>query len=326
MGSAIRFKHTDVGRQQGEMARLKVTQGPDSGAVYIIMGPKATIGRGDENDVVISDLKASRIHAEMVSNNKSWIIRDRGSANGILYNGVATREAKLKLNDLITLGETTLEFTTSDVGTILLVAPPRTSEQIEAERRRIAEIRGKNAAMGMGEGGKPFGNLGNGNKNRILLWVGGAAAVFYLMMGDSDKPRPPPKKKPSSNKQDLATYLPQGEKNKVTETLFKDGFREYLAGNYSRARTQFETVLQIMPSHNLATIYLENCNKSVENSVKHHLEKGKRALHAGKLREAKAHFERVLQLLFRDQTNPAYIESKEQLDKVQKEMNDGGGG
>src|SRR4051794_19872149 len=175
MGNAIRFKHTDVGRQQGELARLKVIQCPDYGAVYILIGPKATIGRGDENDIVISDLKASRVHAELSSAAKGWMIKDRGSANGILFDGEMVREAHLKVNDTLTIGETTLEFTTADVSTTLLVAPPRSREQFQAEQKRISELQ-----LGKKQSGTTTSGSQGTATNRKILLIGGALAAIYL--------------------------------------------------------------------------------------------------------------------------------------------------
>jgi hypothetical protein len=38
------------------------------------------------------------------------------------------------------------------------------------------------------------------------------------------------------------------------------------------------------------------------------------------LRDAKSHYERVKRLLFKDQTNPSYIEARDQYEKVLKVM------
>src|SRR4051794_5635640 len=130
MGSALKFRYTDVPRQTGEVARLKVVQGPDYGSIFVIVGSKATIGRGEENDVVISDLKASRVHAEFFTTSAGWNIKDRKSANGILVNGKAVSEAKIKIGDTVSFGETTFEFVTSDAGTSFLTAPARSMDQI----------------------------------------------------------------------------------------------------------------------------------------------------------------------------------------------------
>ena len=58
MSTALKFKSTTVPRQNNEQSRFKVVKGPDYGSVFVITGQTATIGRGEENDVVISDLKA----------------------------------------------------------------------------------------------------------------------------------------------------------------------------------------------------------------------------------------------------------------------------
>src|ERR1700761_7278523 len=99
MSNVIKFKQTSVGKQQGELARFKVVQGPDYGSVYVIGGTDVTLGRGEDNDVVILDLKASRFHAQLSLTPTGWYMRDKGSANGIIHNGHVTREARLKTND-----------------------------------------------------------------------------------------------------------------------------------------------------------------------------------------------------------------------------------
>ncbi len=316
MGSALKFKQTNLPRQSGELARFKVVQGPDYGAVYILNANKATIGRGEESDIILLDLKASRLHAEMTATTGGWNIKDKGSANGLLYNGKATREANLKIGDTVVIGETTLEFITADAATLMLVAPPRSIEQVQIEQKN-AEVRKLSLSSFELPGG--VASTVQTKKGRTILIAAGVAIVGFLMFGTDSKP-----KKTSSNKknlsssQDLASFLPQSETPKDAEAIFKEGFREYLAGNYTRARIQFETVLQISPTHALATLYLENCNQAVGTEVKFHLEYGKKSFQAGKLRDARAHFERIMRLLYKDQSNPAYIEAKEQFEKVSK--------
>ena len=114
----------------------------------------------------------------------------------------------------------------------------------------------------------------------------------------------------------MAAYLPGAGPNKTAESIFKDGLREYLAGNYNRARTQFETVLQISPTHSMANLYLEKCTTSVRDEVKAQLGFAKKAVDAGKLRDARARYDRVMRLLYKDQSNSSYIEAKEQFQKV----------
>ncbi len=308
MANAVRFKHTTVPRQPHEIARFKVTRGPDQGAIYVITGGRVLIGRGEENDLILTDLKASRVHAlvKQVNSGSGWVVQDHKSANGILVNGKSVKEAPFKSKDTLELGETVLEFLANDIGTNTLMSPGKATGQSGQTVGMIAR------------------RLPTDKRTRLVLFgVIALGVVLWLM----DSPSPPAKsgsKQTGSGQTNLATYLPTAQYNKTAEGIFKYGLREYLAGNYNRARTQFETVLQIVPGHPLASLYLENSTNSVKEAVKSQLEYGQKALMAGKLRESKTHFDRVLRLLYKDQTNPSYIEAREQYEKVTKLLSQGG--
>jgi len=330
MANARRFKQTQVPRQTDEFARLKVVQGADYGAVYVITAAKASVGRGEENDVVISDLKASRLHASLSLSGAVWEITDLGSANGILHNGKALRKTILKTNDTFTLGETTLEFITSEVGTSVLMAPAKSPIELQGQNSTFnhqKEKIKKLASIGGSIGVPLFASSPALAQKKPKPWLLGAlglgAVLIFFVPTPNSGTSSKKKRAPASVKEtDLGQYLPQDQgltANKTAEQFFKAGFREYRNGNYLRARTQFETVLQMAPAHTLAIIYLENCNKKIEDDVKTLLETGRRDLEAGKLRSAKGNFEAVMRLLFKEQTNPAFLEAREQLERVTKE-------
>jgi pSer/pThr/pTyr-binding forkhead associated (FHA) protein len=326
MANALRFKSTQVPRQPGELARLKVVRGPDYGALYIITGKRASIGRGEENDVVVSDLKASRRHAEVLYSPGGWEVRDAGSANGILYNGTASKGSRLKTADTFSLGETTLEFVGAEQGTQMLVAPAKTLEQVEQAQRaavardeRIQSLR--MPEMFRGQSGAAPGAKKAGINPKILLLVLGGAALFFID-GEDEKPKA---RKPASTTEaplesrDLASFLPdtpEANLGKSAEMFYRAGYREYRQGNWLRAKVQFETVLQVQPAHSLAKIYLQNSNKNIEREVQEHLDLGRKDLDAGKLKSARGHFEAVQRLLFRDQSNAKLVEAKELLEKL----------
>lgn len=329
MPNALKFKSANVPRQQGEQARLKVVQGPDYGSIYVLTSARATVGRGEENDVMISDLKASRRHAELTLGSGGWTMRDLGSSNGIFFHGKSVRASAIRSGETFSLGETTFEFLASDAGTMMLVAPPKSLVQLNAEQQAFAEQKKRVQNLGRIGGATQIGIAGPSaaqgggllKDKRVQLLLGvGIAAIFLLPDGEQSPARKASKKDPG---RDLASYLPQAAvldapTSKAADMFFKDGFREFGAKNYLRAKTQFETVLQMAPGHPLATLYLENCNVAIDEAVKFHLERGKRGMTAGKLREARGHYETVLRTLFRDQSNPAYAEAKDQLNKVNK--------
>lgn len=70
-----------------------------------------TIGRATDNDVVISDVLASRHHAMLIPTPLGTEIRDSRSINGTFVNGVRIGSAILSEGDVVTIGNVDLEFT-----------------------------------------------------------------------------------------------------------------------------------------------------------------------------------------------------------------------
>jgi pSer/pThr/pTyr-binding forkhead associated (FHA) protein len=326
MGAALKFKHADIPRQAQELARLKIVNGPDVGAVFVVTSQKVTLGRGEDNDIVLADLKTSRRHAEISWGGNQWNVKDLGSANGIVYNGKPTRAAVLKTADIVTLGDTTIEFLMADAGTQMLRAVPRSIGEISQEQKAFSTQQQKVRELGVVGGpkrraGAPIAAGASAGKNpKVLIYVALVGAVAYVLYGT---PEAPPAKKVTPPP--LSSYLPSVEStdssvNKTADQFFHEGFREYRQKNYLRAKVQFETALQVEPGHQLAMLYLENCNNMIDDEVKYHIDNGKKNLDAGKLKEAKNDYESVMRLKFRNQTDPAYKEAEEQLKEVNKEI------
>ena len=71
----------------------------------------ATIGRANDNDIVIQDVLASRHHAFLLQSPLGTEIRDAHSVNGTFVNGVRVGSAVLNEGDVITIGNVDLVFT-----------------------------------------------------------------------------------------------------------------------------------------------------------------------------------------------------------------------
>lgn len=321
MGAALKFRHADVPRQATERVRLKVIRGAEIGVTYIISGSIAVIGRGEDCDVVVGDIKASRKHAELSFDGQQWSVRDLGSGNGILHNGRVTLLAKLQSGDRFSIGDTHLQFLSSEEGTQVLRQDAGNQQDylagqiaLNQQRERVHKL----AQIGTPTVASAASSQADSQSKRILL-IGAVVIIgFVVFFGASDEKNPKSKTKPKG--QSLAQFLPQTDiaSGASTEAFLKAGFREYRAKNYLRARTQFETVLQITPGHPLAQIYLENCRKAIDEEVRFHLEKGKLNLESGSLKQAKLHYSAVQRLLFRDQANASFIEAHDQLLAVEK--------
>ncbi|MEK6705840.1 MAG: FHA domain-containing protein [Bdellovibrionota bacterium] len=92
------------------MYKLTVVAGPNRGSSYAIREGEISIGRQSGNDVVLPSSKVSKRHCILVVNNEEVIVKDNGSSNGTLVNGVPTKETKIGIGDKVSIGDFVLEL------------------------------------------------------------------------------------------------------------------------------------------------------------------------------------------------------------------------
>ncbi|MEW6716376.1 MAG: FHA domain-containing protein [Chloroflexota bacterium] len=68
------------------------------------------LGRDSSCSMVLSDPQASRQHARVDSEGRTWVLTDLDSANGTLVNGVRVSQRVLQPGDQIQIGQTVLVF------------------------------------------------------------------------------------------------------------------------------------------------------------------------------------------------------------------------
>ncbi len=74
----------------------------------ILQGLFCQIGRGQNNDIVLSDSSVSKKHAQLALKNGQWVITDLNSSNGVLVNDERTDDSILHDGDEVKIGR--LEF------------------------------------------------------------------------------------------------------------------------------------------------------------------------------------------------------------------------
>lgn len=89
-------------------ARLMVISGPDEGSSYAVASSPIRIGRGRNNDFVLSDARSSADHAELRWEKGEFRVRDMGSTNGTQLNGSQVTEYAVQDGDQIRIGRTTM--------------------------------------------------------------------------------------------------------------------------------------------------------------------------------------------------------------------------
>ncbi len=77
---------------------------------HVIEKCETLIGSSAECDITITDPTVSRRHAVIYYDGKVFGIRDMGSTNGIVMNGVRVKDLKLRSGDIVSMGGTTIKF------------------------------------------------------------------------------------------------------------------------------------------------------------------------------------------------------------------------
>jgi pSer/pThr/pTyr-binding forkhead associated (FHA) protein len=91
--------------------KLSALSGPSSGQEFLLNKMRNSVGRGNNNSVMVPDLAMSRRHFEIAKNpDESLMLRDLQSANGTVVNGTGVKEAELIHGDRIEAGKTTFQF------------------------------------------------------------------------------------------------------------------------------------------------------------------------------------------------------------------------
>ncbi|MGB7537551.1 MAG: FHA domain-containing protein [Anaerolineales bacterium] len=82
-----------------------------TGREHMLAGPATSIGRGVENDIVITSKRISREHARLLRKDRKTVLEDAGSTNGTFLNDEQIREpVELADGDRISIGDVTFVF------------------------------------------------------------------------------------------------------------------------------------------------------------------------------------------------------------------------
>jgi DNA-binding NtrC family response regulator len=131
----------ELGGPNGQLShhRLKLTAvgGPDTGLTCDVLGARVSVGTAGTNDLQLTDDTVSRHHCEIVARGDCYAVRDLGSTNGTLVEGIRVFEAPLAPGTRLLLGDSELLF-----------EPTHTWVPIgESEAEHFGELYGSSTSM-----------------------------------------------------------------------------------------------------------------------------------------------------------------------------------
>ena len=117
-GAAATEKLTSLARLAPvvQVVQLTGVEGPAVGVQARSSGERFSIGSDASNDLVVADPAASRYHCEIVVGPRGVWLRDLGSRNGTVLDGVPIIEAGVREGSLIQLGRSTLRLHLGEEG------------------------------------------------------------------------------------------------------------------------------------------------------------------------------------------------------------------
>lgn len=263
---------------------LVVIEGRGVGQRFDVTDGKHILGRGNQAEFVLPDMGVSRQHAEIIAREGSVVVRDLGSGNGTLVNGVAVDEQQLYNGDEIELGEHVLRFEgdpspeatlpraapAAPVGGPMQPAegPPSISAQRRARRAKQQESSG---------GGKKFLVF------VLLLAVVGGGGYVYLQKQKADEEAAVLAREAAAN-----PVVPVGLQ---AQARFREGLNAFKDGQYPEALTFFEEALSLDANNQSAQKYMGAAKREIAASEA--LAEGRRLMGEKNLAGARTAFERV---------------------------------
>jgi DNA-binding NtrC family response regulator len=117
--------------------RLTIVEGPDAPAEVLIPPGGLSVGTAADCGLRLSDRRVSRSHAHLLAQGVGFRVRDLGSSNGTLLDGVRITDAFVPAGSTIWVGRTALRLD-GEEQPVALPASSRTS---------FGELRGRSVAM-----------------------------------------------------------------------------------------------------------------------------------------------------------------------------------
>ncbi len=248
--------------QSAQKVTLTIKSGPNRGEIFQLLPPKVSIGRGNDNDIALQDVKCSRNQAVIHVSPPRYYVEDVSSRGTTLVNGNIVKVQELRSGDSITVGETQIDFVVESADSMPALRSEPNAPSWNYQTGPAPEARHREKTS------KPEGS----NRVRFYMVVGVIGFALYLLLsGDPTKKiEDTPLRSPEAMEKDLektqerlAKLAEQRQfRNPEENQRFQEahlhylaGFRDYQKGGYARALRAFETARAIDPNHELAVRY-----------------------------------------------------------------------
>lgn len=302
----------------GTHYRFLCMTGPSKGRAYYLIGKRIVIGRGENADIQIVDVKISREHAELSFSDNGYTITDIGAQNGIIVNDTRVKQKKLADAEKVVIGQTVFKYNIIEVS----------AEKSPSDKTSRIKIKLKSSS---GDGDihstKKMDEPLKKGKSKVLILGGTLCVALYLFMGENE----PVKKAKSRDVNAISDFdnpiiaprkisQDDSESKKKLDSYIHSGRREFSEGNYFRAMEDFRLALLLSPSNGHASFYLAKAKQRLDEDIEKNFLKGKQEYESKKLLAAIVSYCGVVQLIQNYPSDERYKNAMLKISAIESEL------
>jgi pSer/pThr/pTyr-binding forkhead associated (FHA) protein len=314
----------------GTHYRFLCMTGPNKGRVYYLIGKRVIIGRGENADIQIIDVKISREHAELSFSDNGYTITDLGAENGIIVNDTKIKQKKLADSEKVVIGQTVFKYNIIEVtNTDLTVLDEDNGVALLKETKSSKAKVQLKANIGSGDSysNKKTNTSEKKGNSKVLIMASVVGIVLYVLMGSSE-----PAKQTKTRKVDLVSDFDvpdttpkkanqdDAEIKKKLENYIHSGRREFGEGNYFRAMEDFRLALLLSPNNGHASFYLAKAKQRLDEDIEKNFLKGKQEYESKKLQASIVSYCGVVQLIQNYPNDERYKNAMLKISAIESEL------
>jgi hypothetical protein len=300
-----------------------VVSGHMAGSVRLMNAPVFYVGRSPECEfVIVNDPKCSRKHAQVTSDGYVCEVTSLNDKNPVRVNDREVERAPLNDGDIITFGETKVQFNLTNVQALAPQPYPQPYPQAVPDlgiapapapaRRKSRRSKRKTSAPS-----------GSSSSMRFIVYGIVALLVYWVLSPTGAKKKQVQIRNEQQIKADIeaAKKLRDASEAQALERMDRSvparqaqenyvrGFRAYHQGQYERALYSFRTCLALQPEHVLCNRYLRLAQRKFDELIQYQVTWGRRFRDQGQYSSCRASFRNVM-VMVKTPSSPLYQEAK----------------
>lgn len=295
---------------------ISIVSGPNKGDEYQLLSQSITIGRSDENDIILDkDKKASRNHAQIDISSMGITVKNLSENNKLRVDGKTVSRSDLRNNSVIIVGSSKIKFTvellmsTAPVNNNFSLAqhnPDSHFESISQEQQHVHAVEEKKKSNLI------FVSI-------IAIVVISAAFVFSqgtktfnpLEIQSTDDIEANIETANDLRSEEAKIFKQKGLNTKEfqdAQSNYIKGFRDFKKGQYERAISSFHACLSLYPKHQLCQRYQKLSYKKHDELIQYNMMLGKKYFDQGQYQACRATFRNAM-IMINDRNGKIYKEA-----------------